>query len=212
MTATIDLTHVAAEQGGKLGRYVQKLETTLRKSKFRWQYELLVSGISLERLNVDLSRIHFREVNFESTDLTGSGLPNGVRLTRCLVDSSLPPLTVSPGELFRYPPVKAAKELNITNPKDVCASLGTQPRRQTPRPSLFVVGTPLSPNRSAAVPPAERPAGPTGAATALVSLGDGPSFEPPDYTFEAARGCHEPASDGRAGRTLAALDQTGQIQ
>ena len=104
MTATIDLTHVAAEQGGELGRYVQELETTLRKSKFRWQYELLVSGISLERLNVDLSRIHFREVNFESTDLTGPGLPNGVRLTRCLVDSSLPPLTVSLGELFRYPP------------------------------------------------------------------------------------------------------------
>ncbi len=89
------------------------------KSKFRRQYELLVSGISLERLNVDLSRIHFREVNFESTDLTGSGLSHGVRLTRCLVDASLPPLTVSPGELFRYPPVKAAKELNITNPKDV---------------------------------------------------------------------------------------------
>ncbi len=119
LAATIDLSRVSAEQGADLGSYVEELESTLRKSKFHWQYELVVSGVSPERISADLSRIHFREVNFEATDLSGSGFSNGVRLTRCLVDSSLPPVTVHPGELFRYPPVKAARELNMTNPKDV---------------------------------------------------------------------------------------------
>lgn len=119
LAATIDLSRVAAEQGAALGTYVEELERMLRQSKFHWQYELVVSGVAPERLRVDLSRIHFREVNFEATDLSGASLSNGIRLTRCLVDSSLPPLTVRPGELFRYPPVKAAKELNMTNPKDV---------------------------------------------------------------------------------------------
>ncbi len=31
LTATIDLTHMAAKQGGELGRFVQELETILRK-------------------------------------------------------------------------------------------------------------------------------------------------------------------------------------
>lgn len=119
VSATIDVSAFARERGGDLEHYLDRLEAAAAQSKFRLQYQLVIQNISPDVLAVDLSRLHFVEVNFENTDLSGSHLGGQLALTRCVIDASLPPLTVQPGELFRYPPVTAARELGITNPKDL---------------------------------------------------------------------------------------------
>lgn len=119
ISATFDVTGFVMEQGQRLAQYLDGLEHVLAKSKFRFQYQLLVHHAAPEALAVDLSRLNFVEVNFESTDLTLSRLSGGLSLMRCLVDPSLPPLTVRPSEMFRYPPAKAARELGISDPKDL---------------------------------------------------------------------------------------------
>ncbi|MCY0899087.1 MAG: hypothetical protein OWU33_09165 [Firmicutes bacterium] len=118
IATTIDISRVAVEQGRDLGTYIARLDDVVTHSKFRIRYQLLVQHIEPPVVSADLSRIHFVSCNFESTDFTGSTMTNGISLDRCLIDPSLPPLTVSANELFRYPPAKAAKELGITDAKD----------------------------------------------------------------------------------------------
>ncbi|NMP22310.1 hypothetical protein [Sulfobacillus harzensis] len=116
--AHLNVSRFADEHGDRLDQYLDALEVVLQRSRFRIQYRLDVSAIAPSKLVVDLSRINFSEVNFENTDLTACRISDGLSLSRCLVDPSLPPLTVGPQELFRYPPVKAAKELGIQDAKD----------------------------------------------------------------------------------------------
>lgn len=116
---TLDVSRFAEERGADLEAYLEQVESTIAHSKFRIQYHVVVENISPVRLEVDLSRIRFASVNFENTDMDGCWLSGPLALNRCLVHESLPPLTVEPGEIFRYPPAKAAKELNITDPKDL---------------------------------------------------------------------------------------------
>ncbi len=119
ISATIDISTFADQQGRELQKYIEQFETAVAGSKFHLQYQLVVQKISPAALVVDLSRVHFIEVNFENTDLSGSHLSGTLALTRCLIDPSLPPVTVRPGEVFRYPPIKAARELGITDAKDL---------------------------------------------------------------------------------------------
>ncbi len=119
IVTTLDVSHFAEEHGADLDAYLEQVESTIARSKFRMQYQVVVKNISPPELIVDLSRIRFSSVNFENTDMQGCWLSGSLALNRCLVHESLPPLTVEPGEVFRYPPAKAAKELNITDPKDL---------------------------------------------------------------------------------------------
>ena len=119
ISATLDVSLFAFEHGRELDHYLSQLEATILRSRFRLHYQLLVQNISPPELSVDLSRVHFTEVNFEHTDLSQSRLSGAIQLTRCLVDPSLPPISIKPGEVFRYPPIKAAKELGVTDPKDI---------------------------------------------------------------------------------------------
>ncbi|MCY0879607.1 MAG: hypothetical protein OWU84_11780 [Firmicutes bacterium] len=118
IATTIDISRVAQERGRELGAYIARLDDAIQHSKFRIRYWLRVQGVEPPALSADLSRIHFVACNFESTDFTGSTIGDGISLERCLIDPSLPPITVNAKELFRYPPAKAAKELGITSPKD----------------------------------------------------------------------------------------------
>ncbi|AUW95414.1 MAG: hypothetical protein C7B44_09960 [Sulfobacillus thermosulfidooxidans] len=119
INSVIDISHITMERGTELGVYVKRLNETIAQSKFHMRYGLLVHNVSPPVLRADLSLIHFRECNFEATDFSGSIISGPLSVERCIIDGQLPPLSIGGNELFRYPPGKAARELGITDVKDV---------------------------------------------------------------------------------------------
>lgn len=119
LMATLDVSAIAQNRGNDFSTYVMRLKEMTHSSKFRLSYTLMVRSIAPEKLSVDLSMVHFIDVDFRTTDLSTATMSDGVTLTRCLIDDSLPAISVHPGEVFRYPPLKGARELGITDPKHV---------------------------------------------------------------------------------------------
>ncbi|AEJ40438.1 hypothetical protein TPY_2272 [Sulfobacillus acidophilus TPY] len=119
ISSIIDVSRFAMERGRELETYIERLNDAIRNSKFRVHYRLTVQHVAPAALTADLSLIHFVSCNLENTDFTGSTISGPISLDHCILDASLPPITVEPNELFRYPPSKAARELGVTDPKDI---------------------------------------------------------------------------------------------
>lgn len=118
ITATIDLSPVAQAEGQRLQEYLRELDRVLGLSHFRWHCHFVVHDAVLQRLSCNLSRIHWKQVDFRATDFQGSTIEGAVRLTGCVLDDALPPLDIAPGQALVYPPDKAARDLALTGVKE----------------------------------------------------------------------------------------------
>jgi hypothetical protein len=113
LTAPVNLSRQAMEAGERLGRYLDALDATLQASKFRWHCQLYAENIQPIRIVANLSRLHWRRVDFQATDLTGATVSGAIRLTACRIAPELPEITIEPGEPMVYPPERAAAELGL---------------------------------------------------------------------------------------------------
>lgn len=119
LSAPIDLSTVAASEGAHLEAYLDELKVVLSRSHFHIQDRLVVRGVAPPSVRCDLSRIRWVDVDFRQTDFEGSSVSQGLWMENCLIDDSLPPIQIGPGEVLRYPPAKAAKELRLDDPRDL---------------------------------------------------------------------------------------------